>query len=686
MLLEVRGLEVAVEGTSGPVLAGIDLSIDAGQTVALVGESGSGKSLTALAIMRLLPRGVSMLAGSISFAGEDVLAMSSRRLNRLRGGAISMLFQQPLAMLDPTATVGSQVAEAVQLHTNLGRKAAWSRVIELFREVGIPAPEVRAHSYAHQLSGGMAQRVMIAAALAGNPRLLIADEPTTALDTTIQLQILELLARERKARNLSTLLITHDLGVVSALADRILVLYAGRVVEEGTRWDILEKPQHPYTRALVRASLLRAEADGTLFAIRGTLSRDDLPATGCRFLPRCGTTERLCITATCAAREPELADAAPGHRVRCCAPRLAEVPGPSVEVPADEPRSIPPRPAARDSVISLRNVSKHYPLGRSLALRPLDGVDLEIRHGEVLGLVGESGCGKSTLARVLLHMLPATAGSINTAGHDHSKLRPGELRQLYRDAQLVFQDPVSALDPRMRLGESLAAPLLHNFAGTSANRRAAVLDMMSKVGLPASFYDRLPRECSGGQLQRAVIARALLMGPRVLICDEPTSALDASIRAQILNLLRHLRDSHDLTMLMISHDLRMVRHLCDRVAVMYLGEIVELADTEMLFARPAHPYTQALIAASLLEEHGLASGAGRVRGEPPSPLNLPSGCRFHTRCPRADEQCVKEHPPIAEVLPGHGVRCWRWREALAGAVPSAPAVSHAASAPSSAHA
>lgn len=674
MLLEVRGLEVGLHDSVSPVLAGVDLSIDAGETVALVGESGSGKSLTALSIMRLLPRGVSMLGGSISFHGEDVLAMPARRLNRLRGGEISMLFQQPIAMLDPTATVGSQVAEAVRLHTNLNAKAVWSRVIELFREVGISAPEVRARSYAHQLSGGMAQRVMIAAALAGSPRLLIADEPTTALDVTIQLQILQLLARERKARNLSTLLITHDLGVVSALADRILVLYAGRVVEEGTGRDILERPQHPYTQALVRASLLRAEADGTLFAIRGTLSRDELSTTGCRFLPRCGTAQALCITASCAAKEPQLADCAPGHRVRCCAPgTAAAAPLTATPIAAEH------RPA-RDAVISLRNVSKHYAVAPGLMVRPLDHVDLEIRQGEVLGLVGESGCGKSTLAQVLLHMQPATAGSIKTAGHDYSRLRSRELRQLHCDAQLVFQDPVSALDPRMRLGESLAAPLLHNFAGTPASRRAAVLDMMSKVGLPASFYDRLPRECSGGQLQRAVIARALLMGPRVLICDEPTSALDASIRAQILNLLRHLRDSHDLTMLMISHDLRVVRHLCNRVAVMYLGEIVELADTETLFAQPAHPYTQALIAASLLEEHGLARGMGRVQGEPPSPLNLPPGCHYCTRCHLADEECAKAHPEIAEVLPGHGVRCRRWREALAGAEPSgAGTVPHPAS-------
>ena len=670
MMLDVRGLQVGFAGQDAPVLAGLDLSIGDGETVALVGESGSGKSLTALSIMRLLPRGASVLAGSIGFGNQDILAMRPRRLNRLRGGEVAMLFQQPLAMLDPSATVGSQVAEAVRLHTNLSGAAANARVVELFREVGIPAPEARARSYAHQLSGGMAQRVMIAAALAGNPRLLIADEPTTALDVTVQLQILQLLARERETRRLSTLLITHDLGVVSALADRILVLYAGRVVEEGTGRDILERPQHPYTQALVRASLLRAEADGTLFAIRGTMVREVLSVHGCRFLPRCSTVDALSLHGTCASHEPDLIEhGAPGHRVRCCAPGPQDLSAIKTGLPwARIARG-------RDAIVTLRSVSKHYPLGRRGTVRSLDGVDLEICHGEALGLVGESGCGKSTLARVLLRMTEATGGDIYAVGHEYARLGAGGVRQLHRDAQLVFQDPVGALDPRMRLGHSVAAPLLHNGHGTVAARRAAVLAAMRDVGLDEAFYDRLPRECSGGQLQRAVIARALLMGPRLLVCDEPTSALDASIRAQILNLLCELRATRDLTMLMITHDLRVVRHLCDRVAVMYLGEIVELADTEALFARPAHPYTQALIAASLLEEHGLACAMGRVQGEPPSPLSPPPGCRFHTRCHLADAQCAAEHPPLADVTAGHAVRCWHWQAALANAeVPGLHAV------------
>lgn len=668
-MLEVKGLKVGFGGAM-TILNGLDLTMERGETVALVGESGSGKSMTALSIMRLLPRGTSVTGGRILFEDQDVLAMPTGRMNRLRGGEIALLFQHPLVMLDPSATVGSQVAEAVTLHSNRRGAAAWDRVIELFREVGIPAPEARARSYAHQLSGGMAQRVMIACALAGDPHLLIADEPTTALDVTVQLQILKLLAQQRAARRLSTLLITHDLGVVSALADRILVLYAGRVVEQGTGRDILERPQHPYTQALVRASLLKTEANGTLFAIKGMLAHEALSQTGCSFLPRCITAEKLGVQATCAGREPPLAVTGPAgseHRARCHAPGP---PVPEEDTPAAAARVVrPPRPPA----VTMSGVSKHYGQGSGMTIRSLDRVDLEIREGEVLGLVGESGCGKSTLAKVLLHMTASTAGSIHILGHDYARMSAPGVRQLYRDVQLVFQDPFSALDPKMTLGRSLSAPLIHAASRTSAQRRVTVLDMMRQVGLTEAFYDRLPRECSGGQLQRAVIARALLMGPRILVCDEPTSALDASIRAQILNLLHQLHANRDLTMLMISHDLRVVRHLCDRVAVMYLGEVVELAETEDLFVRPVHPYTQALVAASLLDEHGLNCAMGQVQGEPPSPLSPPPGCRFHTRCHLADERCHAEHPVLHEVLPGHSSRCWQWDTALMAGQMSHPA-------------
>ena len=665
-MLQISGLEVRF-GSAAPVLTGVDLTIAAGETVALVGESGSGKSLTALSIVRLLPRGAAVTRGSIWFERQDLLSMPDKRLNRVRGGEIAMLFQQPLAMLDPTATVGSQVAEAVTLHTGVTGAAARDRVVQLFREVGIPAPETRAAAYPHQLSGGMAQRVMIAAALAGSPRLLIADEPTTALDVTVQLQILQLLARERAQRRLSTLLITHDLEVVSALADRILVLYAGRVVEQGTGQDILKRPQHPYTQALVRASLLQAEADGTLYAISGSFVRETLSATGCRFLPRCSTSNARNLHEVCAGHEPALVEhGSSGQLVRCCAA------GPHETVkPAPRSRQ-PARPSTGITAVSLRGVSKHYGVGRRLVVRSLDQVSLDIQQGEALGLVGESGCGKSTLARVLLRMEQSSEGAIHAVGHDYADMNGRDLRQLHRDTQLIFQDPVGALDPRMTLGESLAAPLANNSIGAPTGRRATVIATMRDVGLDETFYDRLPRQCSGGQLQRAVIARALLMGPKLLICDEPTSALDASIRAQILNLLSELRRSRNLTLLMITHDLRVVRHLCDRVAVMYLGEIVELAETDALFTRPAHPYTQALIAASLLDEHGLDCGMGRVQGEPPSPLNPPAGCRFHTRCHLADERCASEHPPLGDIGVGHAARCWHWKAALQDAEASDP--------------
>ena len=657
-MLDVRNLRVGFGG-GPPVLAGLDLSIEPGETVALVGESGSGKSLTALSLIRLLPRGATVQGGSISFEQQDVLAMSPQRLNRMRGGEIAMLFQQPLAMLDPSATVGSQVEEAVRLHTGLRGPAASARVIELFQDVGIPAPAIRARAYAHQLSGGMAQRVMIAAALAGNPRLLIADEPTTALDVTIQLQVLQLLSRERSTRRLATLLITHDLGVVSALADRIVVLYAGRVVEQGAAADILQRPQHPYTQALVRASLLRAEADGSLFAIRGTLVREELSPIGCCFLSRCATADALDLHATCASHEPPLLPiGGMGQLVRCCAPETRSAPLEGITARPTMPAADAP------AIISLRGLRKHYDVGAGRKVRSLDGVDLVVRQGEALGLVGESGCGKSTLARVLLRMTTASGGLAETAGHDLGRIGGTGVRQLHRDAQLVFQDPVGALDPRMSIGESLLAPLVHNRIGPAAGRVEAVLQAMKEVGLPYSFMDRLPRECSGGQLQRAVIARALLMQPKLLICDEPTSALDASIRAQILNLLRQLRAvKPELTILMITHDLRVIRHVCDRVAVMYLGEIVELAETATLFSQPAHPYTQALIASSLLDEHGLDCSMGRVNGEPPSPLDLPVGCRFSTRCYLVDDRCRREPPPMAEIEPGNGhtARCWHWR-------------------------
>ena len=647
--LDISGLEVRVGGNAEPVLAGLDLTVRAGETVALVGESGSGKTMTALAAMRLLPRGAVVAKGMVRFGGEDVLAMPGRRLNRFRGGDAAMIFQQPLAMLDPTASVGSQVAEAVRIHTGLTGSAVQKRVIELLREVGIPAPELRARAYAHQLSGGMAQRVMIAAALAGDPKLLIADEPTTALDVTVQLQILHLLARERRHRGLGILLITHDLSVVAALADRAIVLYAGRVVEEGATAELLRAPRHPYTRALVRASLLRGEVDGRLFALA---VGDRRPASGCRFLPRCPTADAQGLHDHCGGHEPPLDSAADGHRVRCCAPDGAAL------VTGAGAMARPRQPVTGASALTLRGVTKHYRVDSTRVVRSVDSVDLDITTGEVVGLVGESGCGKSTLARLLLRISAPTGGRIVALGQDQSTTDGAALRAFRRDVQLVFQDPLAALDPRMRIGESLRAPLDQNGIGLATERDVRVRAMMREVGLAEDLLGRRPAECSGGQLQRVVIARALLLDPRILVCDEPTSALDASIRAQILNLLEDLRRARGLTMLMISHDLRVMRRLADRVAVMYLGEIVEIAETEALFRSPAHPYTRALLDAALLGDTALDPDLFAVRGEPPSPLAPPPGCRFAPRCPSASVTCKRDHPAFERLAGGREVRCW----------------------------
>jgi len=442
------------------------------------------------------------------------------------------------------------------------------------------------------------------------------------------------------------------------------VMYAGRIVEEGPTHAVLTAPVHPYTSALVQASLLRPGEDGTLVAIPGSAGHDTHMLHGCSFAPRCTVTHAHGIDAHCGGHTPELATVAEGRSARCWA---AGLPAASARPPPQPAAGVAPRlrpDPAQPPLVVVRDAAKHYRLTafgyRSPIVRSVDGVSFCIGERETLGLVGESGCGKSTLARLLLHLTPLTAGTVTTGGQDFSRVTGAALRRARQRVQLIFQDPAAALDPRMRIGTSLEAPLAQHGIGTPAERRARVLQILAEVGLDASFLDRIPGQCSGGQLQRVVIARALLLRPRFLVCDEPTSALDASIRAQILNLLMDLQRRFHLTLLMISHDLRVVRYMCDRVAVMYLGQIVEIARRDDLFARPAHPYTRALIASSLLEESGLRPAAGIVRGEPPSPLNPPSGCRFHPRCPMAEDLCREQSPALEAAGPEHLTRCHFW--------------------------
>ena len=661
-MLEVRDLRVRFHGRDGVVNAidGIDLKIARGEIVALVGESGSGKSMTAMSIARILPPAAEVASGQILLDGVDLLKLNDHKMNGVRGGRIAMLFQQPKASLDPTSRVGDQVSEAYRVHRNPSSTDARQRTLDLLADVGIPEPGRRAKAYAHQLSGGMAQRVMIAAALSGGPELLIADEPTTALDVTVQAQILQLLTTMSRENGLAMLLITHDLGIVSTVADRVAVMYAGKIVEDGpTRRDRPPRPAPVHGGA---AAVVDAHPGGGRPPLRDP--RGDGAA-------RPGRDRMPVPVSLHLRRRPRHRGALRVRRARPLGLRLARASRPMLGSRERDD----PGPPARDGanavsrpLVVLNDVQKHFPVsggflgGRREVVHAVDGVSLTINEGEVLGLVGETGSGKSTLARVMLRLTGTDKGSVTFDGRDVLAANRREMKGLRREMQLIFQDPYSALDPRMRLGQSIDAPLSQHGVGTKAERVAKIADLLGKVGLDPSFADRYPSECSGGQLHRVVIARALSLGPRFLACDEPTSSLDASIRAQILNLLVDLKNQLNLTMLMISHDLRVVRYISDRVAVMYLGQIVELGDRDAIFDNPRHPYTRKLIQASLPEE-GAGFAGSILQGEPPSPINPPSGCRFRTRCPLAQAVCATA-PALEEVEPGHWVSCFFWDQPL----------------------
>ena len=580
--------------------------------------------------------------------------MSSKRRNQVRGNKVAMLFQQPKVMLDPTARVGSQVAESLRQHRKVGRREAKARVVELLRDVGIPEPARRASSFSYQLSGGMAQRVMIAAALSADPELLIADEPTTALDVTVQAQILELLKQKRDELGLSILLITHDLGIVSTMADRVAVMYAGRIVEDGATKDIFERPAaplHPGAAAGLAAGGRARQAvldPGQRGAGAGAWST---AAGSCRAVP----WPPSWASPTCA-----------GARSRRCTPAASTTTTAGATHPASTrrqddhhrpSRTVPQTDAGAAAASSSQDVVKHFPAGRGKKVHSVDGVSLEVRKGEVLGLVGESGCGKSTLARTILRAVAADSGHIVFDGQRHHP-RQGQGAQGAAPLDAVrLPGPLRRLRPADdACGTSLEAPLRHHGMKEQATSGASGCSaMLERVGLEEAILERRPHECSGGQLQRMVIARALLLEPKFLICDEPTSALDASIRAQILNLLVELKDQLDLTLVLISHDLRVVRYLCDRVAVMYLGQIVEVAPRDELFTSPRHPYTRVLLAASLAEESGESDVVPSSRASRPARSTRPraAGSTPAARWPRTS--VAPTHPVVDQAGEDHTV-------------------------------
>jgi len=585
-----------------------------------------------------------------------------------------MVFQDPLTSLDPTKNIGSQVAEPVILHRGASKKAALDRAAEVLDLVGLPRPKERLDDYPHMLSGGLRQRVLIAMALACEPKVLIADEPTTALDVTIQAQILDLLDDLRSRLGMAMVLITHDMGVIAGHTDRVNVMYAGRLVETTDTNTLFEHMHHPYTQALL-ASIQRLTQDRSrrLLNISGLPPDLARPPGGCRFAARCTRA-----TDKCRSDEPALIGPTSAHLFSCWHP----VDGPLAQeaidaaVNASQPtvtaRELPsderPEGVTIDTgqtLLEIHDLVKEFPISSGLLQRKVgsvhavSGVSFSVAAGQTFGLVGESGCGKTTIGRMVVALEKPTSGEVTLHGANVANMKRGELRRYRRDLQLMFQDPYASLDPRMRVGSIVGEPLRIQKIGTHQQQRDRVFELLAEVGLPRNAVERFPHEFSGGQRQRIGLARALTVQPQVIVADEPVSALDVSIRAQVLNLMKRLQAAHNLTYIVISHDLAVVKYMADRIGVMYLGKLVELGSSEDIYQRFAHPYTAGLLAAIPVPDPATAraeTGIG-VKGELPSPVNPPSGCRFRTRCPLAQDICAEEEPELRSFGPDHVAAC-----------------------------
>ncbi len=684
-LLEVRNLTVEYRTDRGPLtaLADVSFAVEEGRAVGLVGESGSGKSTAALAILGLLGAEASVRAGALRLAGRDLRRLSSGEWRALRGDRIGMVFQDPFTALNPALRVGLQIAEPLIHHRGLPRGEALRAARELLRKVGIPRPDVLARAYPHQLSGGMQQRALIATALACNPALLVLDEPTTALDVTVEAQILDLLEDLRAAERRSLLFISHNLGVVYRLCEDVTILYAGQVVEQGPTREVFARPLHPYSRGLL-ASLPRGRSR-RLTPIPGAFPDLVQPPGGCLFHPRCPFAEARC------AEEPQaLAPVAGGRAVRCWkAAEVTDRPWPSQPVAGIARGSAPKR-----ALIEADALRKEYRLGglwsglrlgrspggrwpiplRAPRVRAVDGVSLAIAAGEVFGLVGESGCGKSTLGRCLLRLVEPTAGRIVMGGRDATRLGPAALRPLRRRAQIIFQNPDSSLNPRKTVRQIVGRPLAVFGLASGAARDRRVSELLEMVRLPTTYAGRYPHQLSGGEKQRVGIARALAPEPEFLVCDEPVSALDVSVQASILNVLADLRDQLGLAYLFISHDLSVVAHLANRIAVMYQGTFCEVGGVDDVLQPPYHPYTQALLSAIPLPDPAtMARARIRLRGDATALTAEPRGCRFHPRCPKKIGRiCEDVPPPAVEAAPGHWIACHLPLDELRALEPTAP--------------
>jgi peptide/nickel transport system ATP-binding protein len=658
-LLSVNNLTVQFSSRDTFTTAVDDFSIDISprECVGLVGESGCGKTTTGLAIMRLLPGSGKLASGNVVFDGVDLATLSEHEMRTQRGNGIALIPQDPMSSLNPTTKIGRQIGEGLRIHRGATHDEARKRALEVLEMVEMPRPLERLDQYPFELSGGLRQRVIIAMGLVCSPKLLIADEPTTALDVTIQAQILDIIDNLRKELDMAVLLITHDMGVIAGRADRVVVMYAGKKAEEGPTDELFHSMRHPYSQALLGSvPNLDSNEKHELTSIPGMPPDLSKEIVGCRYAPRC-----TYATEQCRAQEPPLVTIE-GHSAACFHPTS----GPlkletlTIRTPAAVASAV-----AKKELVRVDNLVKEFPIKGGLVrhtvgnVHAVSKVSFSVNEGETFGLVGESGCGKTTIGRMLVGLDPLTSGEIYFDGQLVSAKGHKPSRVDRRERQMMFQDPYSSLDPRMKVGQILGEPLMVQRQGSKVEQRERVSELLHSVGLDRLAADRYPHEFSGGQRQRIGLARALALHPRLIVADEPVSALDVSIQAQILNLMKELQREHHVSYVMVSHDLAVVYYMADTIAVMYLGKIVEIGDAESVFRSPAHPYTRGLLDVVPVPnpEEARRRRGRQVVGELPSAVNPPFGCRFRTRCPKAQDICANEEPGFTSFGPTQEAAC-----------------------------
>ena len=652
-LLQVKNLKtyfnVGIDKVARAI-DGISFNLEEGKTLAIVGESGCGKTQTAFSIIRLIANNGFHPSGEIYFNKRKLSNLTELEMQSIRGNDISMIFQEPMTSLNPLYRIGNQLEEPLYQHRKIAKGPARKLAIELLNQVGIPDPHKRLDCFPHELSGGMKQRVMIAMALACKPKLLIADEPTTALDTTIQAQVLKLMSDLQKETGMSILLITHDMGIVNQIADDICIMYAGRIAEKGSRDNILKNMAHPYTRHLMNSIPKVKDTGFILNTLPGMVSEATDYGTGCLFTERCTQAMDICKKIDSPQYTIE-----PNHFTFCHLYEHGKLPQ---EIAMPGSIKSPERSTENKSILSIKALRTWFPVRKGVFLRianyikAVDNVDLEIQKGSTLALVGESGCGKTTLGESILKLTGETQGEVIFEGLDIMKLNNTELKKIRNQMQIVFQDPMGSLSPRMTVEDIVGEGLqVHSKDMGLIERRKKTEDVLNEVGLPKSSISRYPHEFSGGQRQRIAIARALILEPRFLVLDEPTSALDVCVQAQVLNLFKELQAKRKLTYLFITHNLGVVRYMADKVAIMYLGKIVENGSTNEIFQNPKHPYTKSLLES--IPDIEIRKAFQLITGDVPSPLNPPTGCHFHPRCPiflnesddsQLSHKCKKEYP------------------------------------------